>query len=53
MSRKKVDITYTTNTKKYGEVVDCAVCNGTGKDYTHALMGVKCTTCNGVGKVRV
>jgi DnaJ-class molecular chaperone len=53
MSRKDVHIHYTTESKKYGEVKKCGLCNGSGKDYTTALMGVKCSACNGTGYVRV
>jgi hypothetical protein len=51
---KRVEIHYTTDSKKYGQVEPCGVCNGTGRVYIqHPLNGEKCTTCKGVGKVRV
>jgi DnaJ-class molecular chaperone len=53
MPRKRYTIEYRTNTKKYGEVVVCGLCHGSGIDHTHSLIGVKCEACNGVGKIRV
>ena len=53
MPKKSYNIYYATNTKKYGKVVDCGLCKGSGKDYTSSLMGIKCSACNGIGKVRL
>jgi hypothetical protein len=53
MSRKGYDINYHTDTKKYGEVVTCGLCKGTGLDHSDSLMGVRCPACKGLGKVRV
>ncbi|MGD0994828.1 MAG: hypothetical protein ABR909_04800 [Candidatus Bathyarchaeia archaeon] len=52
MSRKKVDINYNTNTKKYGSVVTCGYCKGTGKDPS-AFVTLPCPACGGKGKVRI
>jgi hypothetical protein len=53
MSRKGYDVNYQTNTKKYGEVVTCGLCKGTGVDHSNSLFGVPCSACKGIGKVRV
>ena len=53
MPSREIKIRYETNTKKYGEVVTCGVCHGSGIDHTTSLVGVKCESCNGVGKVRI
>jgi len=49
--RTDIHIHYTPESKKYGTFVKCDLCNGSGKDYTTALMGVRCGACNGTGCV--
>lgn len=53
MPRRSYDINYHTDTKKYGTVMDCGVCHGSGIDHTISLVGTRCENCKGTGKVRV
>ena len=53
MSKKSYNINYNSNTKKYGKVVKCGLCKGTGINHIDSLIGVECKPCKGVGTVRV